>query len=145
MEFPSVSLRRRFACLALALSLVLCAVAGQLTESIPTAAPPENAVLQAYLKSCGWECDLSTVTTEEVVLPHAFDASYDEYLACQRECGFRLEDYAGQTLLRWSCAVTNYPTGETGVVADLLLYEGQVVGGDIRCTALNGFLHSLRR
>ena len=41
--------------------------------------------------------------------------------------------------------VVNYPTGETGVLADVLLREGQVIGGDIRTSDLNGFLHSLNR
>ena len=65
------------------------------------------------------------------------------YLALQREAGFDLSDDMGQTVTRYTFAVTNYPTGETGILADLLVRNGEVVGGDIRSTALNGFLHGL--
>ena len=51
----------------------------------------------------------------------------------------------GQTVTRYTFTVTNYPTGETGILADLLVRNGEVVGGDIRSTALDGFLHGLVR
>ena len=42
-----------------------------------------------------------------------------------------------------SYQVTNYPTGESGIQAGLLLYRDQVVGGDILSSALDGFIHGL--
>lgn len=138
--------RQLFACAALVLSLILCTVAGQMTPS--TAEVLGNTTASAdpfrdYLASFGWETDGSQPTAEEVTLPDTFGAVYADYLTCQRACGFSLEDYAGKTVTRYSYRVTNYPTGEQAVLADLLVYQGEVVGGDIRSADLDGFLHSL--
>lgn len=143
MVFRKYPLRKLFACGALALSLVLCTISGRLTDAAPVSAAGQEAQLVQYLAAYGWEVDSSSAVTEEVTLPETFGAAYDSYLACQHACGFALENYAGKTVLRWTCPVTNYPTGEGAVYADLLLLEGEVIGGDIRCAELAGFLQSL--
>lgn len=144
MVFRNCPLRKIFACGALVLSLVLCTISGHLTDASPVSASTQDTELVQYLAAYGWETDSSSVVTEEVTLPETFDSSYDGYLDCQHICGFALEDYAGKTLLRWTCPVTNYPSGEGTVYADLLLFEGKVVGGDIRCAELAGFIQSLK-
>lgn len=143
MVFRKYPLRKLFACGALALSLVLCTISGRLTDAAPASASGQDAELVQYLASYGWEVDSSGAVVEEVTLPETFDASYDSYLACQHACGFAPEDYAGKTVLRWTYPVTNYPTGEGAVYADLLLLEGEIIGGDIRCAELAGFIQSL--
>lgn len=144
MSFSIIKLpyRKLFTCVALVLSLILCTVAGQMTEPVTLPAVTSADSLRDYLASFGWETD-GQPTTDEVVLPQTFGPSYEDYLECQRLCGFSLEDYAGKTVTRYSYHITNYPTGENAVQADLLLYQGQVIGGDIRSADLNGFLHSL--
>ena len=39
--------------------------------------------------------------------------------------------------------ITNYPTGETGILANLLIYKNTVIGGEVLSPQLDGFLHGL--
>ena len=38
----------------------------------------------------------------------------------------------------------NYPNGEEGVVAQLFVYKGRAIAGDIHSSALGGFMHSIK-
>ncbi len=93
----------------------------------------------AYLESLGWEVE-DCISCESFVLA---DTVGEDYLALQREGGFDISGYVGCTLVRYTYPVTNYPTGEENVLADLLVYEGRVVGGDLRSADLDGFLTAL--
>lgn len=144
MEY-SRSVRQVFTCLALALSLGLCALAGQLCEADAAMSPtdvPTDVQLRGYLSEYGWEVS-GPPAVEEVTLPEAFGPAYDSYLDCQHACGFALEELAGETVTRYTYPITNYPTGEVGVYADLLVFQGQIVGGDVRCAGLAGFMEPL--
>lgn len=94
------------------------------------------------LHGFGWEVVSTPVNSEVFELK---DSVSQSYLALQLEAGFDLGDDLGQMVTRYTFEVVNYPTGETGVLADVLLREGQVIGGDIRTSDLDGFLHSLNR
>jgi len=71
------------------------------------------------------------------------DDSYQDYLALQSQQGFDLEKYAGKRVKRYTYEVLNYPTGETGVQANLLIRKNTVVGGEVLSPQLDGFLHGL--
>jgi len=97
----------------------------------------------AYLQSYGWQVDPEPLSVEELILPETFDQPYTQYLELQSAQGFDLTAYAGKRVKRYVYQVTNYPTGESGIQAGLLLYRDQVVGGDILSSALDGFIHGL--
>ena len=97
----------------------------------------------AYLTSYGWEVSPDPVAVEELLLPETFDETYQSYVDLQASQGFDLTAYCGKRVKRYSYTVYNYPTGESGVQANLLLYRDTVVGGDICAPQLDGFLHSL--
>ena len=71
------------------------------------------------------------------------DDSYDEYLALQSQQGFDLTQYAGKRVKRYTYEIANYPTGETGVQANLLIYKNTVIGGEVLSPQMDGFLHGL--
>ena len=81
--------------------------------------------------------------TEELLIPKEMDASYDDYLALQSGQGFDLSKYAGKRVKRYTYEITNYPTGETGILANLLIYKNTVIGGEVLSPQLDGFLHGL--
>jgi hypothetical protein len=97
----------------------------------------------AYLESFGWQVETQPVSVEELLIPEEFDESYQEYLALQSSQGFDLTQYQGKRVKRYTYQITNYPTGETGVQAALLIYKNTVVGGEVLSPKLNGFLHGL--
>lgn len=131
--------RRVLAVGALMGALFLCAAAGQLNT--PPAGETREQRL-AYIRSLGWEVT-GEERCEEVSLPERFSGLYLDYLALQQRSGFDLTPYAGRTLRRCSSQVSNYPGTSDTVFLDLLVYDGSIVGGDLRSTALDGFLEEL--
>lgn len=97
----------------------------------------------AYLESLGWQVVQEPLATQELIIPQQFDESYTDYLTLQSEQGFDLERYTGKRVKRYTYEITNYPTGERGVQANLLLYKNTVVGGEVLSAQLDGFLHGL--
>ena len=146
--------RRRLALgVAAAALLCCCAVAlnlGQsLTREASASALPDpkgvrtNEDRVEYLSAYGWQVSQEPIATQELLIPEELDSSYDEYLALQTGQGFDLEKYAGKRVKRYTYEITNYPTGETGVQANLLICRNTVVGGEVLSPQLDGFLHGL--
>lgn len=146
--------RRKLAlCAATAAFLCCCALASLLTppDAQQTSASPlpdpkrikHNEDRVAYLEHYGWQVSPEPTAVEELQIPEDFDESYTEYLALQSQQGFSLEQYAGKRVKRYSYEIFNYPSGETGVIANLLLYKNTVVGGEVLSPRLDGFLHGL--
>ena len=96
-----------------------------------------------YLTSYGWQVSQEPLATQELVIPEEMDGSYTEYLALQTQQGFDLEKYAGKRVKRYTYEVLNYPTGETGIQANLLICKNTVIGGEVLSPQLDGFLHGL--
>ena len=97
----------------------------------------------AYLESFGWTVEPEPLAVEELLIPEEFDETYTQYLELQSSQGFDLTQYCGKRVKRYTYVITNYPTGETGVQAGLLIYKNTVIGGDVLSPQLGGFIHSL--
>ncbi len=136
--------------LALTLAAALLVSAGALTflGSRGTAASasvsPKGVKTEedrvSYLQEWGWQVTPQAVLVEELALPEEFGEEYTKYLELQTGQGFDLTKYTGKRIRRYTYEVLNYPTGETGVVAHLLICKNTVIGGEV----LGGsFLHGL--
>ncbi len=132
------------AILSLAAAFALCLIGGQMeTGAVPVSvSAPTEAEQTAYLQGLGWEVS-GGPGVEQVALPEVFGPEYEGYLALQAEGGFDLAAYAGRTVIRYSYPIANYPTGEAGVLADLLVLDGEIVGGELRSSSLDGFMAPL--
>lgn len=148
--------RKRLAASAVALVLLCGTVlavgtlnSGDSIGASATAAAPKKVKTNedriAYLESYGWQVNQEPVAVEELLIPEEFDETYDDYLALQQSQGFDLTQYRGKRVKRFTYEITNYPTGETGVQASILIYKNQVVGGEVLSAQLDGFLHGLER
>lgn len=125
-------------------SAALPAVGEESSLSIPSPKKiRSNEDRIAYLNAYGWEVSDEPIATEELLIPEEMDESYQEYLTLQSQQGFDLTKYAGKRVKRYTYEITNYPSGEAGVQANLLLYRNTVVGGEVLSPQLNGFLHGL--
>ncbi len=105
----------------------------------------ENAQQRvAFLSQFGWRFDEDPVEVAEVIIPPEFDSVYEQYNAIQKEQGFDLTNYQGKRVKRWTYSIQNYPgyPADSGCIhANLLIYEGRVIGGDICSIELDGFMH----
>jgi len=137
----------------LAALLCCCAIAlnfgqGIWREASASALPNPKGVKSnqdriEYLSAYGWQVAEEPIATQELLIPEEMDDSYTQYLALQSGQGFDLEKYAGKRVKRYTYEVLNYPTGETGVQANLLICKNTVVGGEVLSPRLDGFLHGL--
>ena len=138
--------------LLVAIALVVIATAWVVTGNGEPAAKDgsvnimaeNSADRAAFLSQFGWKISADPVEVSEVIIPEDFDAGYAEYVAMNKAQGFDLEPYKGVRAKRWTYDVLNYPNFEnmTGTVqANLLVYEGRVIGGDVCSTESGGFMH----
>ena len=132
-------------CCALLVNFGFSRAAGGVEASAPISPKgiKTNEDRLAYLGSFGWQVNEEPLATEELIIPEEFDESYDDYLALQSAQGFDLAKYAGKRVKRYTYEITNYPTGETGVQVNLLIYKNTVIGGEVLSAQLDGFLHGL--
>ena len=93
-----------------------------------------------YLGQWGWQVSPEATGVEELQLPDPFGPEYEQYLTLQSDQGFDLPKYSGKRIRRYTYDVLNYPTGEGGVVAHLLVYKNTVIGGEVMGS---NFLHGL--
>lgn len=56
---------------------------------------------------------------------------------------FDLTQYAGKTIQRYTYAVKNFPGLQENIWASLLLYQDQVVGGEVYSNQGDGFMQGL--
>lgn len=98
----------------------------------------------AFLSQYGWEFSKDPVEVAEVIIPAEFDKTYEEYNKIQKDQDFNLEAYKGMRVKRWTYEIKNYPgyPKDSGCIrANILIYEGIVIGGDVCSVELNGFMH----
>ncbi|MBQ2842088.1 MAG: DUF4830 domain-containing protein [Clostridia bacterium] len=104
----------------------------------------ENAAERtAFLSQFGWKISEDPAEISEVIIPADFDAGYLEYAEMNKAQGLDLEPYKGLRAKRWTYDILNYPglENQAGVQANLLIYEGRIIGGDICSLDLGGFMH----
>ena len=133
-------------CAALLLPPSLLPFAARETSASAVPSPKgvrSNDDRREYLSAYGWEVSAEPIATQELLIPAEMDESYQEYLTLQSQQGFSLEKYAGKRVKRYTYEVYNYPSGEEGVQANLLIHRNTVIGGEILSPRLDGFLHGL--
>lgn len=157
MFILTARLPRRKLALSVAAAALLCC-AGLVMNLNPPALPavaaasaPDKTGISsneeriAFLGEYGWQVSQEPLVTEELTIPKEMDESYDEYLELQTAQGFDLTQYAGKRVKRYTYEITNYPTGESGVQVNLLIYRDKVVGGEVLSPQMNGFVHGLSK
>jgi len=87
-----------------------------------------------FLRQFGWEVESEPVEEHEVTIPAEFNRIFAGYNYIQQSQGLDLSKYKNKTLTRYTYKITNYPDYDGTVYANLLIFRGRVVGGDV-CTA----------
>ena len=97
----------------------------------------------AFLEHLGWQVLPDPIEVLEVVIPREFSDVFEAYNQIQIATGFDLSEHHGVSAVRYTYQVLNYPGQADGVVADVLVAGGVVIGGDIQSIQMDGFLHGL--
>ncbi|MGN0661451.1 MAG: DUF4830 domain-containing protein [Oscillospiraceae bacterium] len=145
--------KAKIAAAVLAAAVGLCAVFGavSLTKG-GDAAPVNGSGLGStneqrieFLKSFGWEVSSEAMEIETVIIPAEFSDVYENYNEIQKQQGYDLSDYKSKEVKRYTYEVKNYPLSDSSlsgtIRANLLVYNGVIIGGDVCSVSLGGFMH----
>ena len=93
-----------------------------------------------FLKQFGWTVKETPLEEISVTIPGEFDKVFVGYNDLQKQQGLDLSRYRRKEVVRYTYEVTNYPDYEGKVLANLLIYRGKVIGGDICSADVSGFV-----
>ncbi|MGE4484564.1 MAG: DUF4830 domain-containing protein [Oscillospiraceae bacterium] len=135
----------------LILGAVLCAIILLAGERFGAAAEASSlsAVVKtnedrvSYLCTLGWDVSDDPVDQQTITIPRDFSGVYGTYNEIQLAQGFDLREYAGREAVRYTYEVSNYPSAQDVVVADIIVYRNEIIAGDVQSTALDGFMQGL--
>ena len=96
-----------------------------------------------FLSQYGWETDEIVVEECEVTIPKEFDKVMTTYNEIQKQQGLDLSKYSKKTCVRYTYKITNYPSYEGTVYANIIIYKNKVIAGDICSADAMGFMHTL--
>lgn len=102
---------------------------------------------QAFITEMGWEADKEYNECKVVLIPESWNDVYKKYNELQKEQGFDLEKYKGKTVEIYTYNIHNYEGYEDSedVFIDLYICDGVLIGGDVCCTRLDGFMQGLKK
>ncbi len=98
-----------------------------------------------FLRKFGWEVSSTPVEEKEIVIPSEFDTVFSGYNDLQKLQGLDMSRYKRKTVTRYTYTVTNYEGYEGTVYANLFIYRGKVIGGDICTESAEGFIHGFSK
>lgn len=101
-----------------------------------------NADRVSFLKGFGYEVETTPLEVVKVTIPDRFDSVYEKYNDIQRAQGLNLKRFRGRTVTRYTYKVTNIGgAGGADVLANILVYRKNVIGGDVCSLGTDGFIH----
>ena len=136
---------RRGKVLGLSLLLVLLIAVGVLCRGCGSRGADLRTLegREALLRSFGWEIDPGSEEQRSVRIPERLEGVLRDYNELQLRQGFDLREYRGMDAMLYTYTVTNHPCGED-VIAQLLVFAGEAIGGDVHSASLDGFMHGLK-
>ena len=149
MYIVSVKLNiKKILCLAIAFCLVIALAfafvpkktSDVLSSKTDTVAKTTNDHID-FLSAYGYNVVDKPIQIQEIIIPQQFSAEYEEYNNYQKLSGFDLSGYKGKRVKKYTYKVTDYKDSADEVVANLYIYNNNVIGGDISSTTLGGFVH----
>lgn len=115
-------------------------------EAASTAAPTVsgNDARVEFLKGFGWDVAASPTESGQVRIPETSTDVYARYNDLQKSQGYDLSQYAGKTVMRYVYKINNYPGATDPVLATVLVYKNQIIGGDVTDTSAKGIVSGFR-
>ena len=116
---------------------------GALVQSTVNIKNEKNRV--TWLRQQGWEVESPALSEDSVVIPRTFSTVFETYNELQKEQGFDLSRYCGTEVKMYTYKVTNSEFAGDEVVAQMYVSNGEIIGGDVHSTALDGFICGIRK
>ena len=97
-----------------------------------------NALRVAFLESKGISAEDSEVISKNIIIPENFGEVYERYNELQKQAGFDLSRYKGEEAVLYT-----YPLGKNKEV-HIIVYKGNIIGGDISSVEFDGEMKPLK-
>lgn len=94
-----------------------------------------------YLNGLGISVNETATNLKTVKIPQEFSDVYKKYNSLQQKAGFDLANYKGKTVEIYTYLCQDQPQKEV----HLMVYKGNVIGGDVSETMINGQMTALKR
>lgn len=111
-----------------------------LSSNISTSAKSTDEHI-AFLNAYGYNVEEKPVSIQEIIIPSEFSTAYEKYNEYQKLSGFDLSKYKSYRVKKYTYKVIGYNDSGEEVVANVIVYNDKVIGGDISSTTLGGFTH----
>lgn len=98
---------------------------------------------QALISELGWETGDKPAEHKTITIPEQFDDVYEGYNELQKEQGFDLAKHRGAKAELYTYEIYNYPDHPDCMRLTLIGEDGILIGGDVCCTELDGFMQGL--
>ncbi len=98
-----------------------------------------------FIEKLGYSVANNEPTIKVVNIPEKFYDVYQNYNALQQLANYDLSLYKGCEVTIYTYTI-NPPSDYKGeCVANLMVYNGRIIGGDVSATALGGFMLPLKK
>ena len=98
-----------------------------------------------FLKQFGWEVESTPIEKTTVTVPSEFDTVFSGYNDLQKLQGLDLSRYKQKEVTRYTYKIINYSGYQGTVYANLIVYRGCVIGGDVCTESSDGFIHGFSK
>lgn len=132
-------------CIVLTLLFFLLPGDGDETDAVGAVSAKDQQQMVDFLENIGYTVVPHAILIENVTIPETFDEKYTQYNDLQKKAGFDLAAYAGAGVTKYTFKVLDYEDPDVEVVANILVSDDKIIGGDISSTALGGFCNSLTK
>lgn len=135
--------RRAVMTVLIAAALLLLLLGLRFLMSRTDCGTPEGRI--QFLSRLGWEAAADSETHQTLILPAELSEVLEAYNRMQLKQGYDLKRHLGERCEVYTYRVTNYPDCGQTVLATLYIHGRRVIAGDIHSTALDGFMHGIKR
>ncbi|MCQ2454725.1 MAG: DUF4830 domain-containing protein [Clostridia bacterium] len=100
-----------------------------------------------FLSNIGCEIHEETATEKDITIPTEFGDVYNNYNELQNSVGYNLKNYKGEKCKIYSYDVKKFaPLKKNDYAkANLIVYNGRIIGGDISSSKINGKMYPLKK
>lgn len=142
ISFTAKVTKKRIALALLTISAVAVVLATAIIShaGVQTVSGASVQARAQFLTSHGYEFDISSEQKKQTIIPSVFDEVYEKYNQLQISQGFDLTDFQGKTVDIYTIKIDNYGENQDNVYATIMVYDGDIIGGDVHSTELDGFM-----
>lgn len=92
-----------------------------------------------FIKSLGISVNEDVFEQKEIIIPQQFNKVYENYNNTQIKAGFNLKNHLGKKAVVYRYVI-NSPEELDNAFVNIIVLDGEIIGGDISSSELNGYM-----